>query len=93
MTAAPLSLCPSCGKPALKRLMGGGAGMIFKGSGFYLTDYRGNSGDEKSVAKPETAKKPSSEQSGTETTPATKTESGGEAGKPTAETKDPPKKS
>jgi len=39
MKADPLKDCPKCGKPALKRLMAGGAGMIFKGSGFYLTDY------------------------------------------------------
>lgn len=39
MKADRLTDCPSCGKPALKRLMAGGAGMIFKGSGFYLTDY------------------------------------------------------
>ena len=39
MNAEQLTDCPNCGKPALQRLMGGGAGMIFKGSGFYLTDY------------------------------------------------------
>src|SRR5262245_54308898 len=32
--------CPKCGKNALKRLIGTGAGVIFKGSGFYQTDYR-----------------------------------------------------
>ena len=31
--------CPKCGKSALRRLVGGGAGLIFKGSGFYITDY------------------------------------------------------
>ena len=40
MSSEFLTVCPSCGKPALKRLMAGGAGMIFKGSGFYLTDYK-----------------------------------------------------
>ncbi len=40
MTSELLVTCPSCGKPALKRLMAGGAGMIFKGSGFYKTDYK-----------------------------------------------------
>lgn len=35
--------CPSCGKPKLDRLIGAGAGVIFKGSGFYQTDYK-NSG-------------------------------------------------
>lgn len=36
---SPLEKCPSCnGK--LKRLVSGGAGLIFKGSGFYITDYK-----------------------------------------------------
>jgi putative FmdB family regulatory protein len=37
--ADPLKDCPKCHKPELVRLLAGGAGMIFKGSGFYLTDY------------------------------------------------------
>jgi len=37
---APLVVCPSCLKPQLKRLLSGGAGLVFKGSGFYLTDYK-----------------------------------------------------
>jgi len=40
ITANPLRKCPACGKTALKRLIGTGAGIIFKGSGFYCTDYR-----------------------------------------------------
>ena len=32
--------CPECGELKLKRLLGIGAGLIFKGSGFYETDYR-----------------------------------------------------
>jgi len=40
MSADPLSECPEC-KGSLKRLIGGGMGMIFKGSGFYATDYKG----------------------------------------------------
>ncbi|MDF3130352.1 zinc ribbon domain-containing protein [Kiritimatiellaeota bacterium B1221] len=43
MSAEPLKDCPACGKPALKRLIGTGAGVIFKGSGFYQTDYRSDS--------------------------------------------------
>ena len=35
--------CPKCAKPKLKRLVGIGAGVIFKGSGFYETDYRSES--------------------------------------------------
>ncbi len=30
--------CPNCGTPSLKRLIGGGLGLIFKGSGFYVND-------------------------------------------------------
>jgi len=40
MTAKPLVVCPKCGKRKLKRLIGAGAGILFKGSGFYCTDYR-----------------------------------------------------
>jgi putative FmdB family regulatory protein len=35
-----LTKCPACGKEKLRRLFGTGAGVIFKGSGFYETDYR-----------------------------------------------------
>lgn len=41
--AGPLRVCPKCGKSRLKRLIGAGAGVIFKGSGFYHTDYRSES--------------------------------------------------
>ena len=40
MTSKPLRKCPECKKQALDRLIGAGAGVIFKGSGFYQTDYR-----------------------------------------------------
>lgn len=40
MTEEPLILCPNCNKKTLKRLIGSGAGVIFKGSGFYHTDYK-----------------------------------------------------
>jgi putative FmdB family regulatory protein len=40
ITARPIRICPACGKRELKRLIGPGAGIIFKGSGFYQTDYR-----------------------------------------------------
>lgn len=39
ITADPLSTCPECGG-AVKRLISGGAGFLFKGDGFYTTDYR-----------------------------------------------------
>jgi len=43
ITAKSLRTCPKCGKRQLKRLIGTGAGVIFKGSGFYQTDYRSES--------------------------------------------------
>ena len=39
ITANPLKKCPKCGGK-LKRMIGGGMGFIFKGSGFYATDHR-----------------------------------------------------
>jgi len=43
ITAKPVRVCPSCGKRRVKRLLGAGAALIFKGSGFYATDYRSES--------------------------------------------------
>ena len=40
MSEGNLRKCPECGRLKLKRLMGTGAGVIFKGSGFYETDYK-----------------------------------------------------
>ncbi len=40
ITEAPKRKCPACGKNKLQRRIGGGAGILFKGSGFYQTDYR-----------------------------------------------------
>ena len=40
ITAKPLTKCPRCKKGKLKRLLGSGSGFLFKGSGFYITDYR-----------------------------------------------------
>jgi putative FmdB family regulatory protein len=52
MSEAPRKKCPRCGKNKLQRLIGAGAGFLFKGSGFYITDYR--SSDYKARAKAET---------------------------------------
>lgn len=43
ITAKPKRKCPECGKLKAKRMIGPGAGIIFKGSGFYETDYRSSS--------------------------------------------------
>ncbi|HMC65660.1 MAG TPA: zinc ribbon domain-containing protein [Gemmataceae bacterium] len=43
ITASPLKKCPKCGKRKLRRVFGIGAAVLFKGSGFYQTDYRSES--------------------------------------------------
>ena len=54
----PLKKCPKCGKSKLRRVFGTGGAIIFKGSGFYQTDYRSES--YKAAAKAEQeASKPS----------------------------------
>ena len=40
ITEAPVKKCPACGKRKVRRLISGGSGFLFKGSGFYITDYR-----------------------------------------------------
>lgn len=40
MSESPIRKCPECKRLKLKRLMGAGSGIIFKGSGFYETDYK-----------------------------------------------------
>jgi putative FmdB family regulatory protein len=89
ITAEPLKTCPkdkcpnkTWGKGAVKRSISGGAGIIFKGSGFYETDYRSDkyknaARKEKSVSVPKSLAKDSS------TTPAPASTSGTQKPKPT----------
>lgn len=58
MSAKPVSVCPKCKKRKVKKLISKGGGLIFKGSGFYLTDYARKSGEaasKESAPKPEPA--------------------------------------
>jgi putative FmdB family regulatory protein len=73
MSDEPVAPCTRCGKPAVRRLSGG-AGLLFKGSGFYITDYaRGDSykkeakaeGGSAPESKPAAESKPSSTSGGT----------------------------
>ena len=67
MSAASLVICPKCKTPNLVRAIGGGGGMIFKGSGFYHTDYKNaKTGTKESKATPTAGKKTDS---GTTPTP------------------------
>ncbi len=54
----PLTACPSCKKHSLTRMISGGSGLVFKGNGFYITDYKSKSSSvnkksEKTDTKPE----------------------------------------
>jgi putative FmdB family regulatory protein len=58
MSDGVLRKCPKCGKLKLKRLLGAGAGIIFKGSGFYETDYKRKSkSDTAGTERPKPEKK------------------------------------
>jgi len=51
ITERPRRKCPRCGRMTLRRLIGNGAAVIFKGSGFYQTDYRSKEYKEKAKAE------------------------------------------
>jgi putative FmdB family regulatory protein len=59
ITVDPQKKCPKCKKKKLRRLFGAGAGLVFKGSGFYQTDYRSESYKKAAAAdKPATESSP-----------------------------------
>ena len=69
----PQTICPTCHEAKLRRKIGAGAAILFKGSGFYQTDYRSESykkGAEAEKSKSEAASKPAE----SSTTPAPKPE-------------------
>src|SRR5258707_3390513 len=78
MRDEPLKKCPECKKAALKRLVGGGAGLIFKGSGFYITDYKNKDSAAKDKLAGTGASKPS-ESKPAETKPSTEAKPAGDA--------------
>jgi len=87
ITAKTLRKCPECGKLKLQRLIGIGAGVIFKGSGFYETDYRSDS--YKKDAKTEADKsKPKSTNDAKKDSSSTKSDSSSESGPANKKTND-----
>jgi putative FmdB family regulatory protein len=58
-----LKKCPECKKPKLRRLIGAGAAIVFKGSGFYQTDYRSESYKKKAEAETKSSESSSSSSS------------------------------
>ena len=50
IASEPLSICPKCNKE-VKRKISGGTGLIFKGSGFYITDYKNKKSSKRTASK------------------------------------------
>ena len=70
MTAKPIKKCPDCGKLKVKRLISGGGGILFKGTGFYQTDYRSSGYNE--AAKKDKPAPPSSDKKSSSKKPSSK---------------------
>lgn len=81
--AVPTQKCPECGKKKAKRLISAGGGFLFKGTGFYITDYR-SEGYKKSASADKTSS--SGGESKSEAKSETKVETKSEA-KPKTESK------
>ena len=82
MLDQPIKRCPACKKLGAKRMVGKGAGLIFKGTGFYITDYKNKPRDGKAAgsdSKEPVAVSKSSDSKPSESKPA--------ATKPAAESK------
>ncbi len=71
ITAAALENCPKC-KGAVRRLISAGNGLIFKGSGFYITDYKNTKANPDSKTAPKT--KGTAESKGTDSSKPAKAE-------------------
>jgi len=84
ITSKPIRTCPECHRSKVRRLISAGGGFLFRGSGFYITDYR--SSDYQAKAKAESGSAPS----GGEKPSGAEKPSGTE--KPKASAKDSPKK-
>jgi putative FmdB family regulatory protein len=67
--AEPVAKCPACGKQA-KRQISAGAGLIFKGSGFYITDYKKQNSSPAGSEKSDSGSKPADSASGSASGPS-----------------------
>lgn len=73
ITSAPLTVCPKC-KGAVERIISGGAGFVFKGSGFYITEHRSSNYKEAAKNDSETTTKPASDSKDSKKTTEKKSE-------------------
>lgn len=85
ITADPLSACPECGG-AVQRLISGGAGFLFKGDGFYTTDYRSENYKKAEKADKESSSA-KSDGSGSDKSPSSDTSGSGKESKSDASSK------
>ena len=89
ITAPPIRKCPKCNGEVM-RLLGGGAGILFKGSGFYETDYRSESyknAAQKETSSGKTEKKETKAETKTGSVASTLRQSSVQAGSPQGEKK------
>ncbi len=84
MNDSPVKSCPSCKKRKAKRLLGLGAGIIFKGTGFYETDYKVKKGEDKKESPPQTKSSDSSGDSSSKSSDSPSTSPGAKEKKTTA---------
>ena len=70
ISAAPILICPKCGGTT-RRIISGGAGLIFKGTGFYVTDYKRKENPER-TGESSVKASPTKSESGKSTTDSTK---------------------
>ena len=75
--AEPEKKCPACKKKKARRLIGAGAGLIFKGTGFYLTDYRSKSYKDAAKADKSASESASKSDSSSKADSGAKSDSGG----------------
>ncbi|OQA00476.1 MAG: Zinc ribbon domain protein [Planctomycetes bacterium ADurb.Bin401] len=93
ITASAMKKCPKCGKSTLVRLIGTGAAVIFKGSGFYQTDYRSDSYTQASKKESESGtKKEEKTETKSEAKSETKTETKSETKKTETKSEKPKEK-
>jgi len=75
MKQKPIRKCPECGKLKAERMIGSGGGIIFRGSGFYETDYRSDSYKKAATADKKTSEKSSESKPSSDNKSETKSDS------------------
>lgn len=87
ITESPKKKCPECGKLKLRRLFGTGAAIVFKGSGFYQTDYRSESYKKAAAADKKSTSSSSEGKSSESKSESKSSDSSGSSGKSSGKSK------